>query len=148
MNLNIAQKQLLTHPLFDEQISLRLQLGLPWLQLDESRLVLGYYLHRQHYAADQLWFYPVQWEVKTAYPFRQIIYLAQKSQAGDMPLCHISGKIMLTQGKSLLQELYASADRLIALWEEGKALQEDFHDYQRRYRDTVKQLGLEALYGG
>ena len=55
---------------------------------------------------------------------------------------------MLIQGKSLLQELYASADRLIALWAKGTARQEDFMDYQRRYQDAVKQLGLEALYGG
>lgn len=148
MNLNSAEKQLMAHPLFDEQIDLQLQLGLPWLQLEEDGLVLGYRMHRQRYAEDALWFYPVQWEIKTPYPFRKISYLARKNRAGDSPLCHIAGETMLTSGKSLLQELYASADRLIALWGEGKARQEDFTAYQCLYRDTVRRLGLEALYGG
>lgn len=148
MNLNSVEKQLLAHPLFEGQISLQLQLGLPWLQQEEDRLVLGYCLHRQCYAENNLWFYPVQWEIKMPYPFRQIIYLAQKSRTGETPVCHIAGETMLTLGKSLLQELYASADRLIALWAEGKARQEDIADYQCRYRDTVKQLGLDAIYGG
>lgn len=148
MDLNTAQKQLLAHPLFAEQIPIGLQLGLPWLQQEEDRLVLAYCLHKQCYTDGSLWFYPVRWEIKTAYPFRQIIYLAQKSRVGDAPICHIAGETMLILGKSLLQELYASADRLIALWAKGTARQEDFMDYQRRYQDAVKQLGLEALYGG
>lgn len=148
MDLYAAETQLLEHPLFAWQISPVLQLGLPWLQLNEERLVVGYSLHRQCYRKGQLWFYPVQWELQTPYPFHQISYLMKKNLPGELPICHVASETMLTLGKSLLQELYGSADRLIALWEEGKARPENFGDYQRQYRFTVKHLGLDAIYGG
>lgn len=148
MNLYAAETQLLEHPLFAWQISPGLQLGLPWLELEGERLVLGYSLHRQCYREGKLWFYPVQWEIRTPWPFRQISFLAQKDLPGGGPICHIAAETMLSQGKSLLRELYSSADRLIALWSEGSVRPKDVLDYQHQWRSVVKELGLDAVYGG
>lgn len=149
MKLTTVEQQILTHPLFTLQIPLQMQLGLPELYTEHGILVLHYRLHRQMYRDGVMLFFPAAYELKLAYPFDRIISFADRDfEPQEEPLCRIPGELLLTRGSELLQALYAQADRILRLWQAGEAAENELAAYQTQYRDIVRELGLQSLYGG
>lgn len=149
MKLAEVEQQILSHPLFSLQIPLQMQLGLPELYTERGMLMLHYRLHRQVYRDGTVLFFPAAYELKLAYPFGRVVSFTDHCfEPQDTPLCQISGEQLLTRGSALLQELYESADRVLQLWQAGDATENDLAAYQDKYRNTIRELQLQALYGG
>ena len=149
MKLVEVEQQILSHPLFSMQIPLQMQLGLPELYTEQGKLVLHYRLHRQVYQAGEVHFFPAAYEMRLTYPFKRVISFTDHClETQDTPVCRISGEQLLTQGCKLLQGLYETADSVLRLWQEGKATANDLAAYQEKYRNTIRELQLQALYGG
>lgn len=149
MKLTEVEQQILSHPLFPLQIPLQMQLGLPELYIERGMLMLHYRLHRQVYWEGTVRFFPVAYELKLAYPFGRVISFTDRCvEPQDTPLCQIPGEQLLTRGCVLLQGLYETADSVLRLWQAGDATENALAAYQDKYRNTIRELQLQALYGG
>lgn len=149
MKLAEVEQQILSHPLFSLQIPLQMQLGLPELYTERGMLMLHYRLHRQVYQDGTVLFFPVAYELKIAYPLGRVISFTDHCvEPQDTPLCQIPGEQLLTRGCALLQELYEVADRVLRLLQMGDTAENDLAVYQNKYRNTIRELQLQTLYGG
>lgn len=149
MKLAEVEQQILSHPLFSLQIPLQMQLGLPELYTERGMLMLHYRLHRQVYQDGTVLFFPAAYELKIAYPLGRVISFTDHCvEPQDTPLCQIPGEQLLPRGCALLQELYEAADRVLRLWQTGDTAENNLAAYQDKYRNTIRELQLQALYGG
>lgn len=149
MKLAEVEQQILSHPLFSLQIPLQMQLGLPELYTERGMLMLHYRLHRQVYQDGTVLFFPAAYELKIAYPLGRVISFTDHCvEPQDTPLCQIPGEQLLPRGCTLLQELYEAADRVLRLWQTGDTAENNLAAYQDKYRNTIRELQLQALYGG
>lgn len=149
MKLTAVEQQISNHPLFSLQIPVQMQLGLPELYTEKGVLMLHYRLHRQEYRDGVVLFFPAAFDLVLAYPFRRIVSFTDHCFGSqDAPLCQVSGNYLLTRGSELLQALYENADKILGHWQAGEESEEDLAAYQAQYQNIIRELHLQALYGG
>lgn len=153
MTLKEIEMRMYRHPLFEHEIPLQMQLGLPYFYKRNGQLFLRCFLHRRHYKSGMLLIYPNQYEVEFVYPFRNIvrfedsqIYMPMNT---EIPVCIVEAEHLLTNGKVLLDELYSSADQVIESWvQDGVLLEKSFSDFCNIRKKIIKEFSLGLLYGG
>lgn len=151
MKLEEIERQLKRHPLFEREIPIEIQLGLPDLYIEKGQLNLRYILHKEIYRNKMLLIYRKSFEIVLSYPFKKIIYYknTKKDNYFDEPVCKVDAVKMSIQGKEMLKELYKEANQIVTSWNEQKKISKDIYEaYQKKYYKTVEELGLQALYGG
>lgn len=165
-------KNLAMHPVLASEMSMRMQMGLPYLERRNGKLCMSFKPHREEFEQGNIAYYKPQYEVVFIYPFNHIAkfevlaYVSEdisvseqndemnsskiedgKGQASQ-PVCRIETEYMLQSGKRLISELFDACDRILDFQEkDGKVSDVSITKYQKLYQDTVEKLGLTAVYG-
>ncbi len=112
MTLRETESRLHGSPLFDYEIPLQMQLGLPYLYEKNGSLFLNYFLHRQRYESGMLHLYPKRYQLELIYPFRRIVLFEDcrryMPDDAEIPVCMVNKNRLLAEGKIILDELYAA----------------------------------------
>lgn len=144
-------KELANHPMLKSQMSMQMQLGLPYLEKKNDKLCVSFKPHRQEYKDGKLLYYPHQYEVTFVYPFKKIVYFSVLAYQGSInesgPVCRQDAEWMLHMGNHAVAELYDACDRVLGFQEKDKKVSNVSIDkYQKLYWNTVEKLGLTDLY--
>ena len=139
------------HPLVHSDIPMQMQLGIPYLEKSQGRLIMGFAPHREEYSDGMIEIYPKQYELKFIYPFQQVVYFSNLLYESDIdvskPIHSIDAKWMINSGKDILNRLYDACSRVISFQEENGTVSDDcVAEYQQLYKETAKNLGLLDLY--
>lgn len=151
MKMEELMKELANHPVLKSQMSMQMQLGLPYLEKKHDRLCISFKPHRQEYRENKLLYYPHQYEVTFVYPFKKIVYFSvvayQRPVDVSEPVCLQDAEWMLHTGNHTVQELYDACDRVFGFQEKDKKVSSVSIDkYQKLYWSTVEKLGLMDVY--
>lgn len=144
-------KELAMHPIVTSQMSMQMQLGLPYLEKKNDRLCISFRAHRQDYKEGKLLYYPHQYEMTFVYPFKKIVRFSalayERTVDTSAPVCQADAQWMLKTGNRAIQELYEACDRVLEYQEKDKKVSNvSIEKYQKLYWSTVEQLGLMELY--
>lgn len=143
---NLAQSHIV-----QSEISMQMQLGLPYLEKRNGRLCISFKPHREKYDNGNIEVFAQQYEISWAYPFAHIASYRNLSLCRSMDVSHpiavISGRKMLSAGKYAIGELYRECSRVLSFQEkEGGVSDVMVKNYQKKYRQTAEMLGLSVLY--
>ena len=151
MEARELMKKLALHPVTQTSMTLGMQLGLPWLEKKKGMLLLSFKPHKETYESDGVAFYPQQYEITWAYPFTKIVLFRDLTMESEIdahtPICIIGHDRMLSSVKYRLNELYGECTQVLTVWDEkGEVPDAMLRSYQKKSRETIELLGLEALY--
>lgn len=151
MKLEQIEYSIKNHPIFDQEIPLQYQLGIPFIEKTNHKLYLSYFMNKQICAGEELQIYPVKFKIVLPFPFSNITYFRnyEDVEADVLPVAVVSTDLFLTKGKQLYRKLYNHVDLLIQEWAEFSDVSDETMDvYQDILKEIIKTLKLEALYGG
>lgn len=151
MKTEELMKELAGHPVLKSQMSMQMQLGLPYLEKKNDRLCISFKPHRQEYKDGRLLYYPHQYEVTFVYPFKKIVYFSvvayQHPVNAAEPVCRQDADWMIHTGNHALGELYEACDRVLGFQKKDKKVSNlSIEKYQKLYWSTAEKLGLIDLY--
>lgn len=138
-------------PIVQSEVSLQMQLGLPWLSIKNGELCVRFQPHREEYRDGKIQFFAPLYEIEWVYPFAHIILfrnLKYEDQIDtEMPLYEVNGDWMLGIGKYYTKELYKECSEVLTFRERhGTVNDVVISKYQNLYREAIKRLGLQKLY--
>lgn len=150
-SLNII-KEIVSNTTLKENMSLQMQLGLPFLEKKNNRLCMSFKPHLEKYADGNIAYYAPQYDLELVYPFKKIIKFVNLSYEMTVdtavPVAKVDAKELSSVGAGYMNELYDACTRVLEFQEQdGKVSDVSIKKYQKSYYDTVKKLGLTALYG-
>lgn len=139
-------------PFVGSEISFQMQLGLPKLKKMGGELCICFRPHKEEYQAGKLCFFPAQYEIVWAYPFNHVVLFRNLAYTNEIsaeePLHTVDADWMLDIGRHYMRELYDACSEVLSFREEyGKVNETVLRKYQKTWENTVRQLGLGALYG-
>ena len=146
-------KEIISNPTLKENMSLQMQLGLPYLEKKNEKLCMSFKPHMEQYVDGNIEYYAPQYDVELIYPFKKIIKFINLSYETavdtSVPVAKIDAKELSSVGAGYMNELYAACTRVLEFQEQdGKVSDVSIKKYQKTYYDIVEKLGLTALYGG
>lgn len=141
-------------PMVQSEVSLQMQLGLPWLSIKNGELCVRFLPHREEFRDGKMQFFAPQYEIEWVYPFTHVILFRNlKYENHDNPIdtsipVHEAGKDwVLGIGKYYTKELYEECSKVLSFREKNGTVNDTVvSKYQNLYQKTVKQFGLEKLY--
>ena len=138
-------------PIVQSEISLQMQLGLPWLSIKGGELCIRFQPHREEYRGGKMQFFAPMYEIEWVYPFEHVILFRnlkyENSIDTNTPVYEVGGDWVLGIGKYYTKELYQECSEVLIFRERNGMVNEVvISKYQNLYRKAVKQLGLEQLY--
>ena len=138
-------------PIVQSEISLQMQLGLPWLSIKNGELCIRFQPHREEYRDGKMQFFAPVYEIEWVYPFAHIILfrnLKYEDQIDtETPLYEIGGDWVLGIGKYYTKELYKECSEVLSFREKNGMVNDVvISKYQNLYRQAVERLGLQKLY--
>lgn len=144
--------KLSAHPVVEENMSLQTQLGLPWLETRNGKLCIRFLAHREDYRDGHIDFYAPQYDLVWTYPGAHLIFfenrLYHNSPDLSAPVGSLAAQRFAERGRYILSELYDQCSRVLTLADrDGTVSEVTLRRYQRAFADTVRELGLEAVYG-
>jgi hypothetical protein len=150
-SLNIV-KEIVSNTTLRENMSLQMQLGLPYLEKKNNRLCMSFKPHMEKYVDGNIEYYAPQYDLELVYPFKKIIRFINLSYEITVdisaPVAKVDAKELSSVGAGYVNELYDACTRVLEFQEQdGKVSDVSIKKYQKSYYDTVKKLGLTALYG-
>ena len=145
-------KEIVSNSTLKENMSLQMQLGLPYLAKKKEKLCMSFKPHIEKYVDGNIEYYAPQYDLELVYPFKKIIKFINLSYETTVdttvPLAKVDAKELSTVGAGYMNELYDACTRVLEFQEQdGKVSDVSINKYQKSYYDTVKKLGLTALYG-
>lgn len=143
MKLQEIESRLKKHPLFETEIPIQMELGLPEIYVENGQLYLRYYLHKKSCRGRELLMYPAQFELITEYPFRKIFKFQKlKDETSKVPVKIIDAEIAAKDGCKIVKVSYEKADQVILQWEAENAVSENiFREYKVSYEEAAVLLG-------
>lgn len=152
MNALELMNQLTAHPVVEESMSLQAQLGLPWLEMRNGRLCIRFRAHREDFRDGCIDCYAPQYDLVWTYPGLHLVFFENHlfSSAPDLsaPVCTFSAQRFAERGKYLLSDLYDQCSRVLELQDrDGTVSDVTLRRYQQTFLETVRELGLTAVYG-
>lgn len=143
MTLQEIERRLKQHPLFETEIPIQMELGLPEMFIEKGTLYLRYYLHEKSYQRGKFLVYPAQFELVIEYPFRKIFKFQKlENETSKVPVKIIDTEIVVKEGCKITKRLYEKADQVISYWETENMLSEKlFHEYKVSYEEAAALLG-------
>lgn len=144
-------KKLSSSPIVQSEVSMQMQLGLPWLEIKNGELCIRFQPHREEYRGGKLQFFAPMYEIEWVYPFAHIILFRNLNYEDridtETPLHEVSGDWMLGIGKHYTKELYKACSEALSFREKNGTVNDTVvSKYQDLYRKAVERLGLEKLY--
>lgn len=138
-------------PIVQSEVSLQMQLGLPWLSIKNGELCVRFHPHREEYRDGKMQFFAPLYEIEWVYPFAHIILfrnLKYEDQIDtESPLYEVNGDWMLGIGKYYTKELYKECSEVLTFREKHGTVNDIVvSKYQNLYQTAVERLGLEKLY--
>ncbi len=145
-------KEIVSNPTLKENMSLQMQLGLPYLEKKKEKLCMSFKPHMEKYVDGNIEYYAPQYDLELVYPFKKIIKFINLSYEitvdKSVPVAKIDAKELSSVGVGYMNELYDACTRVLEFQEQdGKVSDVSIKKYQKSYYDVVKKLGLTALYG-
>ena len=152
MTLEMIEKELRRHPLWEREIPIQMQTGIPYLYMENGALYLKYLLHRRIFRPGRVLIFPDRYELELLLPDGKIVCFRdlRREPTGepDRPVCVMEPDYVLEAGKMALAGLYAHADRVLGFTGSKKELETLVSQYQDQYRKTEEILRPDILYGG
>lgn len=143
-------KKLAQSAFVQSEVSMQMQLGLPWLKKQGERLLICFRPHIEEYRNGNLEIYGHQYEVAWVYPFVHLAYfrnLAVEGYASRQILYTIPGDKLLEYNQYLMRDIYADCTRMLDYMEQdGQVSDLMVRKYQQSFLEKVDRLGLSALY--
>ena len=139
-------------PIVQSEVSLQMQLGLPWLSIKNGELCIRFQPHREEFRDGKMQFFAPLYEIEWVYPFTHIILfrnLLYENNPIDTsaPVHEAGGDWVLGIGKYYTKELYKECSEVLSFREKNGAVNDTvISKYQDQYRTAVGRLGLEKLY--
>lgn len=145
-------KTLALHPVVFSDMSMQMQLGLPYLEKKKGKLCISFKPHKEMLHDDKILFFAPQYELAWVYPFNKLIHfdnlLYSSSVNVSIPVAETKIDDYAKLAPYVSDELYNECSRLLSAYEEeGTVSDVAVRRYQCAYYDTVQELGLEAVYG-
>ena len=145
-------KEIISNPTLKENMSLHMQLGLPYLEKKNEKLCMSFRPHLEKLANGNIEYYAPQYDLELVYPFKKIIKFINLSYETtvdmSVPVATVNAKELASIGAGYMNELYAACTRVLEFQEQdGKVSDVSIKKYQKSYYDTIEKLGLTALYG-
>lgn len=143
MKLQEIERRLKKHPLFEMEIPIQMELGLPELFLEKGTLYLRYHLHENRYQRGRLLVYSEQFELVMEYPFRKIFKFQKLvNETSKVPVKIVDAEIAAKEGCKAAKKLYEKADQVISYWEAENVMSEKiFKAYKESYEEAAALLG-------
>lgn len=145
-------KRLSRHPVATSDMTMQVQLGLPYLERRNGKLCVSFKPHVEMVNGENIEFYRHQYEIAWVYPFNHMISFENLAYSqnidlaapvSEMPLSHYS-----KHGVFVVEELYKKCTRVLAFQEkDGEVSDLSLRKYQQAYYEVVRDLGLDAVYG-
>lgn len=144
--------KLSAHPVVEESMSLQVQLGLPWLETRDGKLCIRFLAHREDYRDGHIHFYAPQYDLVWTYPGAHLVFFENRlyRTGPDLsaPVASLSAQRFAERGRYILSELYDRCSRVLELADrDGTVSEVTLRRYQQTFAETVRELGLEAVYG-
>lgn len=141
-----------THSVVRSDMTMQVQLGLPYLDKRMDKLCVSCLPHREEYRDECVVFYQPQYRITWVYPFQKIIAFENSAYFRPLncsePVCSVKSEQYILRGRSVLNELYAQCSGLLAAYErEGTVSDVALRRYRREYYEAVRELGLTDIYG-
>lgn len=138
-------------PIVRSEISLQMQLGLPYLEMKNNELCIRFQPHREEYKDGKMQFFMPLYEIAWVYPFEHVIcfrnMVYEKEIDVTMPVHEANGEWVLGIGKYYMKELYKECSGVLSFREQNGTVNEMIvSKYQNLYQKTVERLGLQKLY--
>lgn len=144
-------KKLSNSPIIQSEVSMQMQLGLPWLEMKNGELCIRFRPHREEYRDGKMQFFAPIYEIEWVYPFAHVILFRNLKYEDridtETSLHEVDGKWMLGIGKHYTKELYKACSEALSYREKNGIVNDAVvSKYQDQYRKAVGRLGLEKLY--
>ena len=139
-------------PIVQSEVSLQMQLGLPWLSIKNGELCIRFQPHREEFRDGKMQFFAPLYEIEWVYPFAHVVLFRNLLYAGDPvntsePVHEAGGDWVLGIGKYYTKELYEECSKVLSFREKNGTVNDTVvSKYQDLYRKAVERLGLEKLY--
>lgn len=138
-------------PIVRSEISLQMQLGLPYLEMRNNELCIRFQPHREEYKGGKMQFFTPLYEIVWVYPFEHVIcfrnMVYEEKIDVTTPVHEANGEWVLGIGKYYMKELYKECSELLSFREQNGTVNEMMvSKYQSLYQKTVERLGLQKLY--
>ena len=145
-------KQLAKHPVVVSDMSMQVQLGIPFLDKNKDRLCISFKPHMEKLIGERIEFYRPQYEISWVYPFKHLVSFLDldyvQSIDANIPEMTISLEHFRKKGIFLITKLYEECTRVLTLQEkDGKVSDVTLNRYQQLYYEVVQELGLNSIYG-
>lgn len=150
MDAKIVVRDLAQHYLVNHDVSMQMQLGLPYLEQRNGKLYISFKPHKEVFGKKSVDIYEKMYLIKWEYPFRHVVYFEELTASADAskPVCSIKAEDFLYKGKRLYDELYDECSRVLSFMEKDNTVSElVMKKYQELYFKVIKELGLESVYG-
>ena len=138
-------------PIVQSEISLQMQLGLPWLSIKSGELCIHFQPHREEYRDGKMQFFAPLYEIEWVYPFEHVTLFRNLKYGNQIdteaPVYEVNGDWVLGIGKYYTKELYEECSKVLTFREKNGTVNDIvISKYQDLYRKTAERLGLQKLY--
>lgn len=152
MDAKAVIKKLSQHPVVTNDMTMQVQLGLPYLERRNGKLCISFRPHMERLDGESIDFYRPQYGIVWAYPFERLMFFENLSCSQNIdltePVANIPLKDYSSHGVYMVEQLYEKCTRVLAFQEkDGKVSDLSLRKYQQAYCEVVRDLGLEAVYG-
>lgn len=152
MTLETLEKALREHPLWEREVPVQMQLGPPYLYLDNGALYLRYGLRRQILERGRLLIFADRFEIELLLPEGKIVSFRDlyKGMAPgcESPVCTMEAPFLLTQWRRMLERLYARAGQVLGYRGPKEGLADMVEAYQKEYGGIAERIRQGTLQGG
>lgn len=152
MTMEAIGQELLRHPLWEREIPLQMQPGLPYFYMDGGTLYLRYRLHRRELRSGRVLIFPDRYELELLLPERRIVYFRDlqkgRMRQEETPLYAMDVSSLLGTWAAELERLYSQADGILNAVKEGAPLEGLVRSFQADYQKAEELLKKSAGCGG
>lgn len=152
MDAKEVVKKLSQHPVVTNDMSMQIQLGLPYLERRNGKLCISFKPHIERLDRDNIEFFSPVYEIAWVYPFEHLIAFENLTYSQNIdltaPVTKISLKNYGSHGVYMVEHLYEKCTRVLSFQEkDGNVSDLSIKKYQQAYCEVVRDLELEAVYG-
>lgn len=144
-------KKLSNSLIVQSEVSMQMQLGLPWLEMKNGELCILFRPHKEEYRNEKMQFFAPLYEIEWVYPFEHVILFRNLKYDdridAETPLHEVNGDWVLGIGKYYTKELHKACSEALSFREKNGTVNDIvIAKYQDLYRKAIERLGLQKLY--
>lgn len=144
-------EELSRHPVIKNDMDIQMQLGLPFLEKKDDKLMLSFKAHKEVFRNGNMEYYEPLYDVSWVYPSKRMVYFKdlyyEKDSDCNVLMHCISNKTLLSKVRYLYNEIYSECSRCLDLWDKNGTVSDlTLKKYNAVLEDAVKCLGLDCIY--